>query len=243
MAVEIYITVVLALSAVVFNVAGFGFGLLSVPLLSMVMPIQDAVALQFPFSLALVVFNAWRFRSSLQWRLLTPLVIGAALSQPLGLLSLTQLPAVVMKRTLAAFIFLAVANNRFEAGRRISGRWARSAWWGGLMGLISGWFSGAYTTGGPPAVVFCMAAAEEPQEAKGMLGAYFTFLDVFVLIMYAWAGLLTWPGLVHSAWHTPSVALGMLLGGLAAGRLSMQKYRLVADALLVVSASLLWIYA
>lgn len=243
MIIDLYISAVLGLSAVVFNVAGFGFGLLSVPLLAMVMPIQEAVALQFPFSLALVVFNAWRFRASFQWRLLTPLVVGAAMTQPLGLLSLTQLPSVIMKRTLAAFIVLAVANNRFKAGRGVSGAWAKSAWWGGLMGLISGWFSGAYTTGGPPAVVFSMAAAKSPQEAKGMLGAYFTFLDVFVLIMYVWAGLLTMQSLVNSMWHTPAVVVGMLLGGLAVGRISMQKYRLVADLLLVVSASLLWIYA
>ncbi len=243
MLTELYISAVLGLSAVVFNVAGFGFGLLSVPLLAMVMPIQEAVALQFPFSLALVVFNAWRFRASFQWRILTPLIIGAAVSQPLGLMSLTQLPSVVMKRTLAGFIILAVANNRFQAGRRISGAWAKSTWWGVLMGLISGWFSGAYTTGGPPAVVFSMSTATNPQEAKGMLGAYFTFLDLVVLVMYAWAGLLTMQGLWHSSWHTPAVILGMVLGGLAAGRISMQKYRLVADVLLVASAMLLWIYA
>ena len=243
MIMELYISAVLGLSAVVFNVAGFGFGLLSVPLLAMVMPIQEAVALQFPFSLALVVFNAWRFRASFQWRVLTPLAIGAAVSQPLGLMSLTHLPVVIMKRTLAGFIVLAVANNRFEAGRRISGGWAKSSWWGVLMGLISGWFSGAYTTGGPPAVVFSMSVATTPQEAKGMLGAYFTFLDVLVLVMYTWTGLLTMQGLWHSSWHTPAVILGMVLGGLAAGRISMQKYRLVADILLVASAMLLWIYA
>ncbi|ADK85390.1 protein of unknown function DUF81 [Desulfarculus baarsii DSM 2075] len=237
---ELQIAAILALSALIFSLAGFGFGLISVPLLALAMPIQEAVALQFPVSMLLVVYNTWRYRHDFNWRSIVPLMFGALVAMPLGMLSLQHFSASFMKTALAVFIVAAVINGRLEIGRRWASRWAATPAMGVVMGVVSGWFGGAYTTGGPPAVIYAMAATKDPQETKGVLAAYFALTDVVVMAMYFWSGLMTWPVLGRSLAFSPAVVLGMVVGFALARRIGAGVYRLAADALLMVSAALLW---
>jgi uncharacterized membrane protein YfcA len=49
-------------SAFVTAFAGFGFAMVSVPLLALLLPVKLAVALQFPYSMGLFMYQAWHYR-------------------------------------------------------------------------------------------------------------------------------------------------------------------------------------
>ncbi|MFH1034085.1 MAG: sulfite exporter TauE/SafE family protein [Pseudomonadota bacterium] len=232
---------ILFLSAFTFGFSGFGFALVSVPLLALVMPIKTAVAFQFPYATILVLYHAWHYRRHVEHRELWPIVLGSALGMPIGLWLLYQAPEMLLKRALALFIVLAIAGTALPAGRRLARLHAGKAWWGALWGLVSGWFQGAYSTGGPPAVIYVMSLDPSPAKAMGFLGSYFSFLYLVMAGLYAASGLLSWPLLKTSALYAPVVLAGTVLGHLALGRMGGRAYRQGVNLLLVITAVLLWL--
>jgi hypothetical protein len=239
METAVFISCVLILSAFTFSFAGFGFGLVAVPLLALALPIKDAVAIQLPFSVFLVVINSFRYGKSIKWHELKPIVIGSAAAMPVGVFSLNFFPDNLMKRALAIFIVLVVLFERTRQGQAKFGEFARAGSGGLILGMISGWFIGAYTTGGPPAVIYATARFPDPQKAKGAMGIYFLATDVVIVIMFIMTGLLTWDLFFQSLRYTPAVLAGFLAGSYFFKNITKQNYILGVHFLLLVAAVML----
>ena len=146
-----------------------------------------------------------------------------------------------VKRALAAFIVLSIVGLALPAGRRLGKLFADRVWWGALWGFLSGWFQGAYSTGGPPAVIFIMASDPEPRRAMGFLGGFFTLLYAIMFAIHISSGLFTLQVLRDCAVYAPAVALGALAGTLLFRRASNTTYRWAVQGLLLLTALLLWI--
>lgn len=233
------ISLSLGVAAFAFSFAGFGYGLIAVPLLALIVSVKTAVAIQIPFSVLLVLLNTWRYGRTLQWRDLKPFFIGAAIAIPLGVLSLNWLPELVLKRTLAVFIVLTVISRRFALKQDLLKRFTNTFIGGSFLGFISGWFTGAYTTGGPPAVIYATGKFSNIEKAKGIMGVYFLITDIALIILFSFTGVVTMETLKLSFIHTPAVVIGLLLGLLSLKRVSYQGYMVGVDCLLVVSATML----
>jgi uncharacterized protein len=229
----------LCLAAFAFSFAGFGYGLIAVPLLALIVSVKTAVAIQFPFSVLLVLLNTWQYGRKLQWRDLKPLFIGAAIAIPLGVLSLNWLPELVMKRTLAVFIVLTIISRRIAWKDDLLQRFAKTFAGGVFLGVISGWFTGAYTTGGPPAVIYATGKFSNIEKAKGIMGVYFLFTDIVLMLLFLFTGVVTMETLKQSFMHTPAVVIGLLLGLLSLKRVRYRGYMAGVDCLLVVAAAML----
>jgi uncharacterized protein len=236
---SLFISGVLILSAFTFSFAGFGFGLVAVPLLALALPIKDAVALQLPFSVFLVVINSFRYGKGIQWNELKPLFIGSAAAIPVGVYSLNLFPDNLMKRALALFIVLVILFERRRQGPGKFGVFAQTGSGGMILGMISGWFIGAYTTGGPPAVIYATARFPEPGKAKGAMGIYFFVTDVLIVVMFTMTGLLTWDLFFLSLCYTPAVLGGFLAGSYFFKNITKQNYIMGVHILLFVAAAML----
>ena len=241
MAVEIQVALIMLLSAFTLAFSGFGFSLVAVPLLALVLPIRDAVAFQMPYAMILVAWQAWQYRSYVTLRELWPITVGALMAMPLGAWMLFVASEAMLKRALAAFIVLSIVGLALPAGRRLGKLFAGKVWWGLLWGALSGWFQGAYSTGGPPAVIFIMASDPEPRRAMGFLGGFFTLLYLIMFFIYVGTGLFTLTVLRECAVYAPAVALGALAGALLFRRASSATYRWAVQGLLLLTALLLWL--
>lgn len=241
MSPEIQVTLIMLLSAFTFAFSGFGFSLVSVPLLALVLPLKTAVAFQFPYALVLVAWHAWRYRDHVTARELWPIMAGSLMAMPLGAWMLYAAPEIILKRALAAFIVLSIVGLALPAGRRLGKLFAGKVWWGMLWGALSGGFQGAYSTGGPPAVIYIMASDPEPRRAMGFLGAFFSFLYLVMTVIYAASGLFTLEVMTQSALYAPVVAAGTLAGALLFRRANSRTYRQAVHGLLLLTAILLWL--
>ena len=234
------ISLCLGISAFAFSFAGFGYGLLAVPLLALVVPVKMAVAIQFPFSVLLVLYNTLRYGRELRWMDLKPLFIGAAIAIPLGVFSLNLLPEYVMKRALALFIVLTVIMARNKSGEKAIHKFANTTMGGTVLGLISGWFMGAYTTGGPPAVIYATAKFSDAEKAKGIMGIYFLITDIALVILFCFTGILTTDTFMQSLVYTPAVVIGFLIGAISLKWVSYKGYMMGVHLLLIIAAGMLW---
>lgn len=220
--------------------AGFGFAMVSVPLLALLLPIKDAVALQFPYCLVLFLYQAWHYRRHFSWEPLRPLVLGSALGLAVGTFLLYSLPDLALKRALAGFIAVVVVFSALPAGRVLAARYAHSPWWGRFCGFLSGSFLGAYTIGGPQAAVYIMSVTDDPRQAKSLLATFFSAQFVLMTLVYAAGGMFSWPVLRGTLAYSPAVALGSVLGFWAFSKASNRLYRYVVLAMLLVTAVALW---
>ena len=233
---------IMALGAFTFGFAGFGFALVVVPLLALMLPVKGAVALQFPAMMLLSTYNAWRYGRTIVWKPMWFFYIAAFLTVPLGLYALIDLPEAIIKKGLAFFIVLTVAANRFKWGERLSGSISASKLWSLFMGALSGWLQGAYASGGPPAVLYVMGITNDPEEAKGHLGIYFAAINIAVMTPLYWTGgLITEERLLAILAYSPMIIISLALGMWFFKRASSMSYKIVVDCLLVITSLLLWV--
>lgn len=223
-----------AAGSFIFGASGFGFGLVTVPLLGIVLPIKDAIALQLPYAYLVAFAAAWHYREHLAWRAMWPLLAASLVTLPLGVAALEYVPERPMKYLLALFIIAAIAFS----GRRIFRKANAYAY-----GTVSGFFQGAFTTGGPPAMLYLLATSTDPRTVKGTNGLFFIFLYGATTVLYVFAGTVTSGHILQAAWFAPAVVVGGLAGYWAGVRLNFQQYRNLVNGLLVATAVMLVVRA
>jgi uncharacterized protein len=232
---------ILLLSTITFSYAGFGFSMLSVPLLALIYPAAEAITFQFIYALFLVFYQAYFFRGKIIWKIFLPLAIGALICMPIGAYALQAFSDQLLKRCLSIFLLFAVAINRSSLGRKVSEIFKNSHLWGLPFGALSGIIQGAYTTGGPPAVVYVRIAVNDPAAAKSILGLYFSLIYLFMLPVLALSGLFSEKILIKSLLYSPVVIIGIIAGAILFNKKGKnENYRFIVDILLLIAAILLW---
>ncbi len=236
----VLISLIFILSGFTMSFAGFGFALLAVPLLSLFLPVRDAVALQFPYVFGMFVYQAWHYRDHFSWQALKPMLAGEMAGITLGAYLLYHLPGSVLKKALAVFILLVVLYSLSPGGPRIRELLGPSRWWARFCGFLSGAFLGAYTIGGPPAVLYIFSVEDNPLKAKSFLASFFSIVFPVLAVVYIFTGLLTWQRLGYSLMYSPLVALSAVAGFWAFRHASNRLYLRVVNLLLVLTAMVLW---
>jgi len=226
-----FIAAAFAAGSFIFAASGFGFGVLTVPLLGIVLPIKDAIALQLPYAYLVAVVAAWHYREHLAWRAMWPLLVGSLIALPLGVAALQYIPERPMKYLLALFIVATIAVSGRRFFRKLHNAYG--------YGAVSGFFQGAFTTGGPPAMLYLLAACNDARTVKGTNGLYFVFLYGATAAAYAGSGVVSGQILMQAAWFAPAVVAGGLLGYWAGNRLNFRQYNYLVNGLLVATAVLL----
>ncbi len=220
------------------GLSGFGFGLVAMALLPLLIGIKLANAFVSFCGLAIFATMTVPLRRHIVWRALLPLLAGTALGVPIGVYGLVNLPEGLLLKILAAFIlsyvgFSLLIQNRahFHMDRR----------WGYLAGLVGGIISGALSAGGPPVIMYCDSLNLGKKEFKATVQVYFICIILYKIPLFYITGLLTaqlWRTLLY---YSPFVAVGTAGGVLLFHRLSDLWFRRVVLILLTTFAVLMFV--
>lgn len=227
---------VIFLATLVRSAFGFGEALVAVPLLALVLPVEEAVPLATLVSITVagvVLVQDWHqvhARSALR------LVISTVFGVPVGLWLLTAAPEAVVKAVLAIIIIgfssYCLVNRRPH--RLDDDRWAC------LFGFGAGVLGGAYGMNGPPLVIYGSLRQWSPEQFRATLQGYFLPASLLGLGGYWLAGLWTPTVTRYYLWTLPPVAVAIALGRVLNRRMSGRSFILyVHGGLLVVGAALL----
>lgn len=177
----------LTLSGFVQSVTGFGFGLVSMALLPLLVSFPDAYIMVTVLNLVvcLVTFAA-NFRHY-QWRRGWLLVLGSCLAVPAGFYLMMSMQTDWLIRALGALIclFSAVELIRLRTGPMHIPERA-----GFAAGLVSGTLGGAFNMGGPPAVAYCYAQTWSKEHTVALLQVMFGTSSIIRLFLVQSSGLL-----------------------------------------------------
>ena len=208
-------------AAAVQGASAFGFALVAVPLMMLVMPAAEAVAISLVLGSLLNLLMIRDERSRIAWRELLPLLPAAALGTVAGAALLKSLDAAGF-RVMLATAFLATTllmlkkpSLAIRPGPAL----------GLAAGAISGILNGATSMSGPPVVLYLTGRRLPKSSLRGTLAAFFILGNLAALAALAAGGLIGTAVAGRSALLAAAVVPGYLAGRRLTRRLDSDAFR------------------
>ncbi|MCX0116971.1 sulfite exporter TauE/SafE family protein, partial [Escherichia coli] len=132
-------------------------------------------------------YATWLSRKETDWRSAMVLIIFSFLGIPVGLYALSYLPDHFMKVGLGGFLILYSFYSMFIPRLPIYDR----NWIAAPIGAVAGALGAAFSTNGPPMVIYGMLRNLGPAAFRGTLNAFFTANNIAVIGGLATSGILT----------------------------------------------------
>ncbi len=218
-------------------VLGFGFAPIFVPVAALIVAPRHAVAMSLILGTVMGsgLYVEHRPRASL--RSIGPLVAGALIGTPLGILILLRVDETVLRLLVAAAVFVSAAATLASRSAHDTPARLDLPVRQGIVGLIGGVVRGAISMGGPPVVLYQHWVGGGSERIRGRLYAYFFWLGVPATLMAVPTGLFTEQVIRDSAVALPALAAGILLGRVLRPRLAERWFGLLSMLLLAVTSA------
>ncbi len=230
------LTAWIAVAVIVFGAAviqalfGFGFALISVPLMIFFIDLPTAVVTATAVSTVSCGFQWYESRAVSAREVSQRLIVSALVGMPLGLWLLNNMDARPMKVFLGIFVLIGVvlSSREFDL-RHLPLTFDYS------VGVIAGVLSTSTSTNGPPIVFLLHARQYSPENFRAVLNRVFTILNFLTLITFALAGKITPEVLSLALLAIPVMGVGVWLGIRLRKQIEPEQFRNLVLALLILT--------
>jgi uncharacterized membrane protein YfcA len=224
------VVAVVAVAAVVQLASGFGFALLCVPLLALVLDPHVAVVVAILLGLFGAVYQAVAGRGHVERGVVLRLLGASLVGMPLGLYVYAHSSAELLKVGIGAMILVATAL--LACGFRLR---EASSPVDLAVGLLTGFLNTSTGTGGPPVVAVLQARAVSADVFRSTASLVFVVVDLAAVAGFALRGDVTWPLALLTLCTLPGMALGSWVGVRVRPLLSAETFRVLVLVLLGLS--------
>jgi uncharacterized membrane protein YfcA len=215
--------------------AGFGGGLTTMPLITLMLPVKMATPLSVIVGTATAIYATWLSRKETDWRSAAVLIAFSFLGIPVGLYALSYFPDHIMKMGLGGFLILYSFYSMFIPRLPVYDK----RWIAAPLGAIGGALGAAFSTSGPPVVMYGMLRNLGPAAFRGTLNAFFTANNIAVVGGLATSGILTISVVKLVLFCIPTMILGSLVGQYVHKHISVKVFRVLVFILLIASGAML----
>jgi uncharacterized membrane protein YfcA len=233
------------LAAIVRGFSGFGFSLLSITAISLILPVAQIVPSIFLLEIAAsinLIPGIWR---DIHWRSLRWLMVGYVIGLPVGGYALIHAPEAPAQIVLGIFVIgTAILMLRGFHLEKTPGTAASTA-----TGAASGVLNGAFGIGGPPVVLFYFSTPGAAAIGRASIIFFFLFTDLLGVGYFATQGIVTTQSFVQSLVWLPALLAGVWIGAHGFRKLNQEAFRrwvlviLIALALLGIGKAMLALLA
>lgn len=213
------------------GVAGFGSGLIAIPMLALVLPLPLVVPLVVFLDYVASASHGLKDRAEIQWRQVLPLLPFTAIGVATGLYLFETIDAVMLAKALGVFVMVYALYTLLvkDPGGSASTLWAAPAGsMGGLVGTLFG-------TGGPFYVVYLKHRGLPKTQFRATFATIFLMDGAGRLIGYLAGGYFDREWIVLAAVALPVMAVGLYLGGHVHTSISQRTFQVAVSILLIVS--------
>ncbi|RYE35494.1 MAG: sulfite exporter TauE/SafE family protein [Hyphomicrobiales bacterium] len=218
-----------------------GIGLLSLPLMALVVSPVTAAAIMLPLLIAQDVVSVWSYRHDFDRRNLATLAPGALLGILVGYLLAAKVSdaAIVLA---VGLISVGFALRRMLSDGRKPAVATRPNWSAGsLWGFLCGFTSMVAHAGGPPFQIYVMPQKLKPAVFVGTGAVFFAAMNLVKLVPYLALGQLNGQNLLASAALLPFAVAATFAGVWLVRRVPPERfYGIVYWLLLLVGAKLVY---
>ena len=221
--------VVTALAALVQGCLGFGAGLLSMAILSLVWEVRDATVIMAPVGWLMVTGLVVKLRKDTTPRTLIPIFIAIPIGVFGGIYALDVLPGVLLKSLLGLTLLAFVGHSlRKTTSRphRDSQRFATAA------GALSGFTGAALSAAGPPVLIYATVAGWEKDRFRANLQAIFFVVSTISVIGLTVGDFFSKSSILLSLKLIPGVLAGAMIGTKLSAKIPQEVFRKIVFAAL-----------
>ena len=203
----VLVLIIIFATSVVQAVAGFGFALLAVPLMVVVIDLQSAVIISSFVGTLSNLLQSWQLRNNIDRKLTKRFLLATVTGAPAGLLLFIYANQSALKIVLGLSILFGV----FVLSRGLELQHV-SSWLDWVMGVLSGVLLMATSTNGPPLVFVLQARRIDPATFRATLNMVFLVSGTFGLVMFGLAGEIFRSDINVAAFAIPAMVIGVSTG-------------------------------
>lgn len=226
----VLLATIVFLAALMQTLSGFGFALVVMPLLTLMMGLPTAVPLVSLIALTLYAVNLLRYRQSLNLGELKRLALAGALGVPVGLWLVAMAPETAVKFLLGLLLIAYALYSLFNP----SLAFVVPTGWGYGVGFISGCLGGAYNVPGPPVIVYGSLRQWPRNEFRAVLQALFLLQGVLVVIGHGMMGHMTTAVFTSYLVAMPALFLGIFIAAHLDDKINKTQFRKLVTGLIFV---------
>ena len=217
------------------GLTGFGFALTSLPLLSLVISVKEAVPLAAICGFVVNIYLTYQLKAHINFSDIKLLLIGSVVGIPIGVFFLSRADEHLILKILAGIIlfFVLLNTTHFIKPFNIANKW------GIVFGFISGILGGAFNTNGPPVLIYFYLKDWDKYKQKASITGFFIVTSVLIVTSHAVSGFTTTRILLHSLYTLPFLFAGLLLGSSLFPKVSSKLYRKIILLFLTVMSLIL----
>ena len=227
------VVAVVALAALVQGISGFGFSLMSMPLLSAFLGVEKSLAIQTALGIAANAVTAIRARRDVLRATTARIVAATVVGMPFGWVLLDHANARFMKATVGA----SVAAMALLLARRVRIR-ASGKIVDAISGFISGILATSVGTNGPPLVIGLSGRQLAAQQQRATLSSCFMLGNIIVFVALLIAGRYTTEVTTATLASLPIVLVSTMAGDRIFKRLRQHHYDNIVILLLLTSSAI-----
>lgn len=225
----LWIVAIVFFAAALQSLAGFGFALIVMPLVTLVIDLQIAAPLVALAGLTAYTVNLVRFRGAVNRGEVARLGAASVLGIPVGIWALVRVDELAINRVMgiiliayAAYTLLCPAPVRRQA-----------QWWAYPAGFLAGCLGGAYNTPGPPVVVYGSLQQWPKDEYRAILQTLFFINGILIVGSHLLARHMIPQVWTLYAWATPALLLGLWAGARLDHRVNQERFRSIVTAMIL----------
>jgi uncharacterized membrane protein YfcA len=200
--------ITLAVAGLAQGLAGFGAGLVAMPILMVILGPAIAAPMFSLVAIALEIVMATRYRHSLTLGAVWRLIVAAIVAIPIGIFGSPYIDDRVLIAILGSIVLGYGLFGLFapQLPKLQNPRWAYA------FGFIAGLLSGAYNTGGPPYVIYGTTQRWTASEFKANLQGVFVVGSSILIISHVIRGSYTLHTIQLAALGIPTLLTGLFIG-------------------------------
>jgi uncharacterized membrane protein YfcA len=215
--------------------AGFGGGLTTMPLITLLLPVKMAAPMSVIVGTATALYATWLSRKETDWKSAAVLIAFSLLGIPVGLYALSYLPDHIMKVGLGVFLIIYSFYSLFIPRLPVYDK----RWIAAPIGAVAGALGAAFSTNGPPVVIYGMLRNLGPAAFRGTLNAFFTANNIAIIGGLLTGGILTISTIKLVMFCIPTMILGSIVGQYVHKRIPVSVFRIMVFILLIASGAML----
>lgn len=236
MTIEVFIILIIGIFVgfYVQTIVGFAGSLIALPILLFKLPLQDAVcyiSIFYMFSSLLLLTKEWR---NIDRPIILQLSLSTIIGVVIGILVLTYTKPVFLKTALGIFILVYVAYISFGKQKIKLGKIGTY-----IFGLLAGFFSGVFSSGGPLHVVCLENSIKDVKTFRATMIGLSAVITVTRIPALAISGILTSNHLKMSLLVLPVFLFAQFLGKRTFASINEIFFRKILTVLLCISGLLL----
>ena len=229
----LYAFVCVFLAGIVRGLSGFGFALLVIVSVSLVLPPATIVPAMIVLEVVAGIHLLPSIWKSIHWHTINVMVVAAVLCTPIGVYLLTNVPAEPMKFSVAVLVLFAAILLMTGVQMRRMPTTMETA----VTGATAGVLNGALGLGGPPIIVFFLGSPLALEAGRASIIATFLAIDIAALPALFIFKLFNQDSIKLLVFSLPALLAGVFIGSQLVNRINQIAARKIVLIVLLIMAA------